>query len=159
MSTDSYLHLLPPAVADAIRRTLSPRRRAFAIACARVAVDHCAYAVLGLDAAAKATLAELRESTLAAIDGAETGGVDARLAGHEDRLWQQLCALRRDDAEVRYGDFVRLATQRHTIRALRATLLGDGISAAARAAFETVCATRDEERIVSMARDTMPPAG
>jgi hypothetical protein len=70
-------------------------------------------------------------------------------------LYDEMCALRRDDAVADYATFVKVATQRHTIRARRATLLPDGLTAAARAAFETLSATRNEDSIVSLARNTM----
>jgi hypothetical protein len=41
------------------------------------------------------------------------------------------------------------------VRALRAALVRDGLSAAASAAFETISATRNEEGVARLARDTM----
>jgi hypothetical protein len=146
---------LPAAVAEAIHRSTARQRHAFAAACAKLCAEHCAYAILALDDGAKTTLASLRDHALAAIDRADAQAIDQMLARREDHLYDEICALRRDDAVADYAAFVKLATQRHTIRAFRATLLPDGLTAAARAAFETLSATRNEDTIVSLARQTM----
>jgi hypothetical protein len=143
----------------AIRQSSAAQRRAFVLACANVSVEHCAYAVLDLDDRAKGTLATLRDQTLGAVNRAEAEAVDGVLARREDELYDALCALRRDDAVSPYATFLRLATQRHTIRALRATLVADGLTAAARAAFEAISATRNEDTIVSLAHHAMALEG
>ena len=53
---------------------------------------------------------------------------------------------------------MRLSTQRHAIRALRAAILPDGFSAAARAAFETISATRDDQQVEKLALATLTAA-
>src|SRR5438093_569415 len=74
VTSNSYLKLLPPPLADAISRSTAQRRYRFAVSCARLAVDHCAFAVLALDDSAKQTMATLRDRAFAAIDN---GGVEA----------------------------------------------------------------------------------
>ena len=155
MTSDSYLRLVPSAVADAIVAATSDARRRFAVACANVAVEHCARAVLGIDDGAEMTLSQMRDHVLGAADARDREAIDRILARREDHLWTLLCALRGDGAEAPYSEFVRLATQRHAVRALRAVLLPDGLSAASRAAFETISATRNEQHVEELARETM----
>jgi hypothetical protein len=155
LASHSYLRLLPPAVAEAIQKSTARQRHAFASACAKLSVEHCADAILALDDGAKTTLARLRDHALTAIDTADARSIDQMLARREDQLYDEICALRRGDAVADYAAFIKLATQRHTIRALRATLLPDGLTAAARAAFETLSATRNEDSILCLARNTM----
>ena len=133
----------------------SDARRRFAVACANLAVEHCTRAVLGIDDGGETTLAQLRDHALAAKEPREREAVDRILGRREDHLWSLLTALRSNDAEAPYSEFVRLATQRHAIRALRAALLPDGLSAASRAAFETISATRNEQHVEELARETM----
>jgi hypothetical protein len=155
VTSHSYLKLLPSPIADAISKSRSQRRHRFAVACARLSVDHCAYAVLALDDFAKQMLATLCERTLAAIDTPGAEAFDRELMRDEDQLYERICALRCNDAEAPYAEFVRLTAQRHTIRALRATLLPDGLSAAARGAFEAISATRNEAAVMALARETL----
>lgn len=150
--SESYLRLIPKAIADAIVRSNGNQCRAFAVACADLAVDHCAHGVLGLDDGAEVTLPALREHVRAAVGMRETESVDRMLARREDTLYAQLCAMRGDDGDAPYGEFVRVATLRHAVRALRAALSHDAVAAAASAAFETISATRSEgdvERLTS----------
>ena len=155
---DSYLRLIPAAVADAIMATTSVARRQFAIACANVAVEHCVRAGLGVDGDADMTFPQLRDKVLATREPRQTEELDRMLGRREDHLYGLVSALRANDSEAPYSEFLRLATQRHTIRALRAALVNDGLSAAARAAFETISATRNEQHIEELARETMRPA-
>ena len=155
VSSDSYLRLVPKSIADAIMSGTSDARRRFAVACANLAVEHCARAVLGIDDGAEMTISQLRDHALAATEAREREAIDRILGRREDHLWSLLTALRGNDAEAPYSEFVRLATQRHAVRALRATLLPDGLSAASRAAFETISATRNEQHVEDLARETM----
>lgn len=156
MPSDSYLRLLPTSVADAILASTSTARRNFAVACANLSVDHCARAVLGLDDGADMTLTQLRDHALAATDAREIAAIDRQLARREEHLYAQLCSLRTDDSDAPYNEYVRLATQRHAVRALRAALATDGIAAAASAAFETLSVTRNEADIEAIAQRTLP---
>ena len=155
MSSDSYLRLVPHSIAEAITSASSDARRRFAVGCANLAVEHCARAVLGLDDGAEMTISQLRDHAFAADNARERDAIDRILGSREDHLWNLLSALRSNDAEAPYSEFVRLATQRHAIRALRAALLPDGLSAASRAAFETISATRNEQHVEELARETM----
>jgi hypothetical protein len=157
VAPDSYLRLIPSPIAEAIVHTTSSSRRTFAVACANVAVDHCAGAALLAveDSAPQLTLAELRDRALAAREPREIEAIDNLLSRREDQLYAGLTALRADEAEAPYSEFVRVSTQRHAIRALRAALLSDGFSAAARAAFEAISATRDDQQIEKLALATM----
>jgi hypothetical protein len=158
MANDSYLRLVPAAVADAILATPSAARRSFAVACAQVAVEHCARAALGRDDGLAPTLAQLRDRVLGARDARERNEIDQLLGVREDHLYGAACALRADDHEAPYSEFMRLSVQRHAIRALRAALVPDGLSAAARAAFEAISATRDEQRVEELAREMLRAA-
>jgi hypothetical protein len=161
VASDSYLKLVPRGVADAILASNSDARHAFAVACANLAVDHCARAVLGLDDGADMTLSQMRDHALAAGQTrapGEVGAIDRLLARREDHLYAQLCALRADDSDAPYNEYVRLAAQRHAVRALRAALAPDGIAAAASAAFETISVTRNEADIEALAQRTLPIA-
>ncbi len=155
MASDSYLKLVPAAVADAILASHSTARRAFAVACANLAVDHCARAVLGLDDGADMTLSQLRDHALAAREPRELESIDRLLNHREEHLYAQLCALRAD-GDAPYNEFVRLAQQRHAVRALRAALAPDGIAAAASAAFEAISVTRNEADVEALAERTLP---
>jgi hypothetical protein len=155
VATDSFLRLLPAAISNAITQSSSAQRRAFAIACANLAVEHCTFVVIGLDDGAELTLAAMRDRALSAVDRADVAAIDAMLARREEGLYTLLCALRSNDAEAPYNEFLRLSTHRHTVRALRAALVPDGLSAAARAAFETISATRNEEGVTRLLHDTM----
>lgn len=158
---DSYLRLIPAAIADAISASTSVARKRFAVACANIAVEHCARAGLGVDDGDDLTISQLRDRALAANEGGQPRPIeeiDRMLGRREDQLYAQVSALRANDSEAPYSEFLRLATQRHAIRALRAALLPDGLSAAARAAFETISATRNEQGIEELARETMRPA-
>jgi hypothetical protein len=138
VAPDSYLRLIPSSIAEAILHTTSSSRRSFAIACANVAVDYCTRAaVLGSDGE-ELTLPELRDQALAACEPREIESIDRMLGRREDQLYAAVAALRANDAEAPYSEFVRLTGQRHAVRALRAALLPDGFSAAARAAFEAI---------------------
>jgi hypothetical protein len=152
------LKLVPSSVADAILASNSIARRSFAVACARLAVERCAPAVLGLDDGADMTLLQLRDHALAANEAREIESIDRQLSRCEDHLYAQLCALRADDGEAPYSEFVRLAAQRHAVRALRAALSPDGIAAAASAAFEALSVTRNEADIEALAQRTLPTA-
>jgi hypothetical protein len=156
VASDSYLRLVPAAVADAILASTAAARRAFAVACANLAVEHCARAVLGIDDGADMTLSQLRDHALAAREARQAEAVDRQLARREDALYAQLCGLRADEGEAPYNEFIRLAAQRHAIRALRAALATDGIAAAASAAFEALSVTRDESHIEAIAARTLP---
>lgn len=138
--------------------TTSVARKRFAVACAQVAVEHCARAVLGVDDGGGPTMAELRDRALEAREPRQIQEIDRILGQREDHLYGLVSALRANDSEAPYSEFLRLATQRHTIRALRATLVPDGLSAAARAAFETISATRNEQHVEELAREMMRPA-
>ena len=156
---DSYLRLIPSSIAEAILHTTSSSRRSFAVACANIAVDHCARgAMLGLDDGAEMSLSQLRDQAVAAQERGEIEAIDRNLGRREDQLYAALSGMRADDAEAPYSEFVRLSTQRHAIRALRAAILPDGFSAAARAAFETISATRDEQQVERLALATMTAA-
>jgi hypothetical protein len=155
VSSDSYLRLVPAAIAEAIITSASSARRAFAVACANLAVEHCARAVLGLDDGAEMTISQLRDHALAAQSPREIAEIDRMLGRREDQLYGLVSALRANDGDAPYSEFMRLATQRHAIRALRAALLPDGLSAASRAAFETISATRNEQHVEDLARTTM----
>jgi len=104
------------------------------------------------------TFPQLLDRVLAAGESRQTEELDRMLGRREDHLYGLVSALRANDNEAPYSEFLRLATQRHTIRVLRAALLSDGLSAAARAAFETISATRNEQHIEALARETMRPA-
>ena len=158
MATDSYLRLIPAEIADAIVAATSDGRRRFAVACAKLAVEPCARAVLGLDDGAERTIDQLRDQALAAQDAGEVDEIDRMLGRREDHLYRLVIALRTDDNDAPYSEYVRLSTQRHAIRALRAALLPDGVSAAARAAFETISATRNEPHVEAIARETLTTA-
>jgi len=158
VSSDSYLRLVPHSIAEAIMSGSSDGRRQFAVACANLAVEHCARAVLGIDDGAEMTISQLRDHALAAQEPREREAIDRILGRREDHLWSLLTALRNNDAEAPYSEFVRLATQRHAVRALRAALLPDGLSAASRAAFEAISATRNEQHVEELARATMRDA-
>lgn len=155
MPSDSYLRLVPPSIAEAILQSTSDARHRFAVACANAAVEHCARARLGIDDGAEMTIAELRDQAWAATEAREREAIDRILLRREDHLYTLVCELRSNDADAPYSEFMRLATQRHAIRALRAALLSDGLSAACRAAFETISATRNEQHIEELARTTM----
>ena len=155
---DSYLRLIPAAIADAIMVTTSLARKRFAVACANIAVEHCVRAGLGVDGDGDMTFPQLLDRVLAAGESRQTEELDRMLGRREDHLYGLVSALRANDNEAPYSEFLRLATQRHTIRVLRAALLSDGLSAAARAAFETISATRNEQHIEALARETMRPA-
>lgn len=159
MAPDSYLRLIPSSIAEAIVQTTSSSRRSFAIGCANVAVDYCTRAaVLGSAGGAELTLPELRDQALAAREPREIEAIDRMLGRREDQLYAALTALRANDAEAPYSEFVRLTAQRHAVRALRAALLPDGFSAAARAAFEAISATREDHEVEKLALATMPAA-
>jgi hypothetical protein len=158
VAADSYLRLIPPSIADAILHTTSSSRRSFAIACANVAVDYCTRAAVLGSADGELTLPELRDQALAAREPSEIESIDRMLNRREDQLYSSLSALRANDAEAPYSEFVRLSAQRHAVRALRATLLPDGFSAAARAAFEALSATREDHELEKLALATMPPS-
>src|ERR1700753_4157713 len=117
LASDSYLRLVPASVADAIVAATAAARRAFAVACANLAVDHCARAVLGLDDGADMTLSQLRDHAIAATEAREIAGMHPLLGRREDHLYTQLCALRSDDGDALYNEFIRLACQRHAVRA------------------------------------------
>lgn len=151
MATDSYLRLLPAPLAQAILASTSSQRLVFAVECAKLAVEHCTRAVLGHDAEVEVMLASLRDRTMRAVDTGETGDVDRALAWQESALYQRMTALRRDDSAADYTAFVRIATQRHAIRALRAALVVDGLSAAARAAYETIAAMKFDDGVMRIA--------
>jgi hypothetical protein len=157
VASDSYLKLVPAMVANAIMASSSTARRAFAVACANLAVDHCARSTLGLDDGGDMALAQLRDHALAADEALEIAAIDRQLARREEHLYAQLAGLRADDADAPYSEFVRIAAQRHAIRALRAALSPDGIAAAASAAFEAISVTRDEADVEAIARRTLPP--
>ena len=156
MASDSYLKLVPKSVSDAILASDSSARRAFAVACANLAVDHCARGVLGLDDGADMTLSQLRDHALAARAANEIEAIDRLLGRREDHLYAQLCALRADDGDAPYNEFIRIAAQRHAVRALRAALAPDGIAAAASAAFEAISVTRNESDVETLAQRTLP---
>ncbi len=156
--SDSYLRLVPPTIANAILAATSDARRRFAVACANVAIEHCVRAVLGIDDGAEMTMSQLRDHALAANEPREREAIDRMLGRREDHLYGLVCALRANDADAPYSEFVRLSTQRHAVRALRAALLPDGLSAASRAAFETISATRNEQHVEEPARETMRSA-
>lgn len=156
MPSDSYLKLLPASVAAAILASPSTARRAFAVACANLSIDHCARAVLGLDDGGDMTLSQLRDHAFAATEARELEAIDRQLARREDHLYAQLCSLRTDDSDAPYNEFVRLAAQRHAVRSLRAALSTDGIAAAASAAFEALSVTRNEADILALAQRTLP---
>lgn len=155
MPTDSYLRLLPKPLAQAILDSSSAERHRFAAACAALAVDHCTRAVLGYDEEAEATLRRLAELAARAAGGGDAAAADGELAAHEAALYQRLSELRRDDAAADYKSYAQLATRRHTVRALRATLVVDGVSAAARAAFETISAMKFDDGVMHAARETL----
>jgi hypothetical protein len=152
LATDSYLRLLPAPIAQAIALATSVERHAFAIACARVAVDFCGPESLD----GGPGLAELRERALAAVGTADAPSVSELLARRDEQLYAQLSSLAGADSDVSYSQFVRLSSQRHAVRALRATLGHDGLSAAARAAFAAVAALRREEDVLRLARELLP---
>jgi hypothetical protein len=156
VASDSYLKLVPACVADAIVASHSTARRAFAVACANLAVDHCARAVLGLDDGADMTISQLRDHALAAKEAREIESIDRLLNRREEHLYAQLCTLRAEDGDAPYNEFVRLAGQRHAVRALRAALAPDGIAAAASAAFEAISVTRNESDVEALAERTLP---
>jgi hypothetical protein len=155
---DSYLRLIPSPIAEAIRQTTSSSRRSFAFACANLAVDYCTRAAVIASDDGERTLPELRDQTLAAREPSEIEAIDRTLGRREDQLYAAVSALRANDASAPYSEFVRLAAQRHAVRALRATLVPDGFSAAARAAFEALSATRDDQELEKLALATMPPS-
>lgn len=155
VAPDSSLRLIPAAIADAIVAASSSARRRFAVACANLAVEHCARAVLSLDDGAEMTIAQLRDHALAAAETDDVAQIDRLLGHREEHLYRLVVGLRADDNDARYSEFVRLTTQRHAIRALRAALLPDGLSAAARAAFETISATRNEPHVEAIAREML----
>jgi len=159
VAPDSYLRLIPRSIAEAILHTASSSRRSFAIACANIAVDFCTRAaVLVSNDGDELTLTQLRDQALAAREPRETETIDRMLGRREDQLYAALTALRANDAEAPYSEFMRLSAQRHAVRALRAALVPDGFSAAARAAFEAISATRQDQEVEKLALATMPAA-
>ena len=160
LAADSYLRLIPRTIAEAITRTTSSSRKSFAIACANLAVDYCVRAAVFAadDGGDELTLSELRDQALAAREPRELDAIDRLLDRREDQLYAALTALRANDTEAPYSEFVRISAQRHAVRALRATLLPDGSSAAARATFEAISATRHDREIEELALATMPAA-
>ena len=157
MPSDSYLRLIPQPLSDAILRSSSGQRLAFAVACAGLAADHCANGVLGLDDGAGLSLSAMRDQVRAATGTREAESIDRALASREDGLYAQLCALRAGDSDAPYGEFVRLSTLRHAVRALRAALSRDSVAAAASAAFETISATRSESDVERLQREMLAP--
>jgi hypothetical protein len=155
--SDSYLRLIPKTIADAIVRSSAGQCRAFAVACADLAVEHCTNGVLGLDDGGEMTVAALRDHVRAVVGKAEGQSVDRMLARREDTLWAQLSAMRSEDGDAPYGEFVRVATLRHAVRSLRAALAEDWVAAAASAAFETISATRSEGDVESLTSRMLAP--
>jgi len=156
VASNSYLRLVPARVADAIMASTSAARRAFAVACANLAIEHCTRIVLGLDDGGDMTLTQLRDHAFAAREARELDAIDRQLGRREDHLYAQLCGLRADEGDAPYSEFVRLAAQRHAVRALRAVLCPDGVAAAASAAFEAISVTRDASDVEALAQRTLP---
>ena len=156
--SDSYLRLIPKPVAEAILRSTSDQRRAFAVACADLAVEHCAQSLLGLDDDPEWTLPALREQVRATVGVREAESVDRMLAHREDALYALICAMRANDNDAPYAEFIRVSTQRHSVRALRAALAQDAVAAAASAAFETLSATRSEAAIEQLQVQLLAPS-
>jgi hypothetical protein len=155
--SDSYLRLIPKAIAEAIMRSTAGQCRAFAVACADLAVEHCANGVLDLDDGAELTLPALRDHVRAAVGARESESIDRMLSRREDALYAQLCSMRADDGDAPYAEFVRVATLRHALRALRAALANDPVAAAASAAFETISATRSEPDVEQLTLEILAP--
>jgi hypothetical protein len=151
------LRLVPKTIAEAIVRSTAGQCHAFAVACADLAVEHCANGVLGLDDGAEVTLQALRDHVRAAVGMRESESVDRMLARREDTLYAQLCSMRADEGDAPYGEFVRVATLRHAVRALRAALSNDSVAAAASAAFETISATRREADVEQLTAQILAP--
>ncbi|MCU1277707.1 MAG: hypothetical protein JWM53_1253 [bacterium] len=155
--SDSYLRLIPKPIADAILRSSSGQRHAFAVSCADLAVERCAHCALGIDDGAEHTLPALRDHVRAAAGAREAESIDRMLARREDALYAQLCAMRAENGDAPYGEFVRISTQRHAVRALRAALSHEAVAAAASAAFETISATRSEADVEQLASRLLAP--
>ena len=155
MPTDSCLRLLPKQLAQAIIDSTSSQRRRFATECAKLAVDHCTKAVFGASGAIESKLSELLGRTLEAIDTDRASKIDRELAVQENELYQQMTVLRQDEAAVDYSAFVKMATQRHAVRALRAALVIDGVSSAARAGFEAITVAKFDDEVMRIARITL----
>jgi hypothetical protein len=154
--SDSYLRLIPKVIADAILRSTAGQCHAFAVACADLAVEHCAHGV-GLDDGGALTLPALRDQVRAVVGSRESESVNRMLASHEDTLYTQLCAMRADEGDAPYGEFVRVSTLRHAVRALRAALSNDAVASAASAAFETISATRSESDVERLTLEILAP--
>lgn len=152
MASDSYLRLVNRAIAEAIDRGGPAERRAFAAACAALAVEHLRRCPAASDGFEVALLEALHARALEA-DGEDAAcAVDERLRELDDALYAAMCALRAEDAGASYSDYTRLDTRRHVVRAVRALLAPESAAAAGRAAFEAIAATRDEERVLRLAR-------
>lgn len=151
-AADSYLRLVNRAIAEGVDRGTPAARRAFAAACAELALGHlrrCPAASDGFD------LARLEALHAHALDTSGTSaapGVDEALRRLEDELYAAICALRADDAAASYSDYSRLDVRRHVVRVMRALLATESATAAGWAAFEAIAATRDEEAVTDLAR-------
>jgi hypothetical protein len=154
MNADAVsLRLLDPQLADWIRRASDDERRDFAFACADETIGCAAGAPDPETRPLALELAELRARARHSRDGDERVELDRALAVREELLHEQLAALRGARAAAsRFEEarFRRLALVWYAVRALRAALAVDGVSAAGRAAFTAVAALQDEARVLGL---------
>ena len=146
--------MISPKIRDALQRGSTYQRRAFALACADFAIKQLAsfgpLFVKGLD---HAELRLLQLRAVSAIGTSEAHALDHQLRGEEERLYEEMIALREGDASAPYPEFIRLSSVRHAVCALRAIMFPNAMSAASRTAFEAICATRCEDRIIELATE------
>ena len=152
MATDSYLRLINRAIGEGVDRGSPAQRRAFAAACASLALAHLRRCTAAPDGFDVAMLEALHERAIRVTGTGEAPDVEDPLRRLEDELYAAMCALRADDASASYSDYSRLDLRRHTVRAIRAILAPESTAAAGRAAFEAISATRDEDGVVQLAR-------
>ena len=145
VTTDSFLRLIDPAVREALERGTPIQRRAFAISCAELVVDR-------LDDA-DALLRSLQQQTVAAMGTARAPAIDELLRGHEERAHEAILRLRTGSAAAPSPTLERASSFRHAVTALRAMLVPDSYVAAARVAFQAVCATRDVDAVLRLSQE------
>jgi hypothetical protein len=139
--------LIDPAVREALERGTRYQRRAFAISCAELMIERLAAAGLGDGL----QLRLLQKQTLEAMGTPRAAEVDDLLRWHETRAHEALLRLRLQASAA--PPYVPLSSWRHALTGLRALLESDAYAAAARIAFQAVCATRDVEAVVRLSQE------
>jgi hypothetical protein len=153
VATDSFLRLISHEIRESIERGSAHQRRAFGVACADFAIARLPPLVATIENFDETALRVLHREALAAMGSGSTHQIDELLRRREDQFYEALCALRAGDASAPYSAFVRVSSWRHVLRTIRALLSPNGTSVAARAAFETICATREEDGVIRLARE------